>query len=251
MRTHLRDAALTYMESGWSVFPLRPREKVPLKGMAVAQFQRVSPADERLIRDWWRVYEFNVAVATGAISDLFVWDCDTAAAYHETVERGIPNTRIAQTGKGYHFYFKYPDFPVGNRAKVCTGVDVRGDGGYVVAPPSVHPSGEQYRWLDDKAPVLPAPSWILALLKAKKTVRTAGKPLPNSFAPHGGAGFRNAALRGEIARLQSASEGERNTALNRAAFSLGQLVAGQELAEGDVIATLASAALSIGLTERE
>lgn len=252
--SRLHAAALVYSTHyRWSVFPLQPRRKEPRPGFPVRTYQRERRATEQEIARWWQAApSSNVALATGAISDFFVVDCDTESAYRDVLARGVPvETLTAKTGKGYHLYFQYPEFPVGNRAKMLPGVDVRGDGGYVVAPPSIHPSGARYQWAN-RAPIARAPIWLLQLLKKEMTptatpLLTPAKPLRGNPCSD----FASVALNREIQRLSSAADGQRNNALNCSAFCLGQLVSGGELEDIDVIAALWDTAMRIGLPERE
>src|SRR5262249_27567211 len=81
----------------------------------------------------------------------------------------LPSTWIASTGKGRHLYFRLPNFngapTICNSAKrLGAGLDVRGEGGYVVAPPSIHPTGRTYRWSEQSDVIAEAPLWLLALI---------------------------------------------------------------------------------------
>lgn len=241
-------AALTYMQYQWSVFPLEPCGKRPFPSFPVRTFQRERRANERDIDRWWHgVPDANVAIATGQISNLFVVDCDTTEAYHDVLKRGVHVTTLtAKTGNGYHLYFEYPEFSLGNRAKIMPGVDVRGDGGYAVAPPSIHPSGARYTW-HNRAPIVRAPFWLLKMLKPEPV---AFSPLPKGT-PQQSSGFASVALNRELNNLIHAPDGQRNNQLNRSAFCLGQLVGGGELTDADVITGLWNAALSIGLSQQE
>jgi Bifunctional DNA primase/polymerase, N-terminal len=132
-------------------------------------------------------------------------------------------------------------------SRVAPGIDVKGEGGYVVAPPSVHPDGPQYRWLNDE-PVAEAPSWLLVL------ARKPSPPLPSpptnnsprkSFGSPGGYGA--AALRSEIDTLANTCNGNRNNQLFKSSASLHELVAGQELKDNDVTEALIKACEANGL----
>ena len=98
---------------------------------------------------WWRAHpDDNVGIVTGAISDLVIVDCDDDAAC-KWVESHLPYTpwRV-QTGRGKQYGYRHPGGRVGNRAHIAgMAMDLRGDGGYVSAPPSVHKSGAVYSWI--------------------------------------------------------------------------------------------------------
>jgi hypothetical protein len=158
--------ALYLAERGLRVFPCKPRDKVP----ATARGLKDATSDLAIIEQWWRQEpEFNVAIATGVASGVFVIDVDNAGAEaelqnFETAHGELPPTVEAITARGRHIYFKMPDRPVRNSAgKIAPGIDVRATGGYVLTPPSIHPSGRRYRWSVDSAdPLATAPDWLLA-----------------------------------------------------------------------------------------
>ena len=145
-------AALAYCEHGWSVIPLEPRGKRPLIKWERYQFERPTNADAR---QWWRKEpNANVGIVTGRINRLVVLDVDPAKGGDQALtdlehEHGaLPKTVSVRTGGGgQHFYFQHPGVPIPNCAgKLGPGLDVRGEGGYVVAPPSIHLSGKPYEW---------------------------------------------------------------------------------------------------------
>lgn len=131
-----------------------------------------------MIRHWWGLEpRCNVAVATGAISGIFVIDVDGLGAEAELdkLEREygeLPPTVAAITPRpGRHIYFRMPDVPVSNSAgKIAPDIDVRGDGGYVLAPPSIHPSGRPYAWsVDSAGTIAAAPDWLLARITERSS----------------------------------------------------------------------------------
>jgi hypothetical protein len=163
----------------------------------------------------------------------------------------LPENRIVQTGSGgLHIYLAHPGGKVRNNVgqRLGDGIDIRGDGGYVIAPPSRHISGNAYAWTA-KSPSLPeAPQWLLDLLAEPKR----RQPRVEDAVVRGRLdAWARAALDRELAAVRSASEGTRNNTLNRAAYSLGQIVAMGELDEGAVASFLIDAAHSVGLGERE
>ena len=167
----IAQAAMAYCTAGWSVVPLRPRDKRPLIAWERFQHERASPAT---IAEWYRQWpDANVGVVTGEISNLVVLDIDPKHGGDTSVGRlerrfaPLPLTVEATTGGGgRHLYFAHPAGLVHNRAGLVQGVDVRGDGGYIVAPPSVHPSGERYAWVPGRSPaeltLAALPRWIFA-----------------------------------------------------------------------------------------
>jgi hypothetical protein len=164
--------ALRLAERGLCVFPCRVRDKRP----ATANGLKDATTDLDTIKLWWREEpEFNVAVATGPGSGIFVTDIDSFEAEDElrkleTRHGWLPATVESITARGRHLFFQYPQKPVRNSAgKLAPGIDIRGDGGYVLVPPSVHPSGRRYCWSVDSASAFAqAPGWLLAALAEPK-----------------------------------------------------------------------------------
>jgi hypothetical protein len=157
--------ALTLAKKGLRVFPCLERDKRP------ATLHGVNDAtiNPDMIRRWWQQNpRFNIGIATGAPSNIFVLDVDGIDAESELrkleAQHGtLPATVEVITGRGRHVWFKMPTVPIRNSAgKVGIGLDIRGDGGYVLAPPSVHPSGRRYAWSVDCANVISdAPGWLI------------------------------------------------------------------------------------------
>jgi len=141
---NLLETALKYLSRGWSVIPLG-RKKKPLLPEWTTYQSRL--ATEQEIRQWWGKWpDANIGIVTGSISGLVVLDADSEKAHQYIQQRGMPPTPQASTGKGTHFYFKHPGDRVPNKVNSEIGLDVRADGGYVVAPPSIHPNGKRYEW---------------------------------------------------------------------------------------------------------
>jgi hypothetical protein len=138
---------------------------------------------------------------------------------------------------------------LGNRVGLLPGVDWRGQGGLIVAPPSKHASGARYTWVRPLTATLPeVPAGLRKLLTPPATPRTTLPPAPTPAGRRGG-GYGRAALARERAAVAAAQPGGRNVTLNRAAFNLGQLVAAQLLGADEVRAVLLAAALEAGNAE--
>jgi Bifunctional DNA primase/polymerase, N-terminal/Primase C terminal 1 (PriCT-1) len=167
--------ALTLAKRGLHVFPCRPRAKEPstLHGVKDAT------TNPEIIRAWWsEIPQANVAVATGSVSGIFVLDVDgmdAEAGLHrlEASHGALPPTVESITARGRHLFFRASGAPVRNSVgKVAPSIDVRANGGYVLVPPSIHPSGRAYAWSVDSANAFAdAPQWLLD----KVTDRTNGK----------------------------------------------------------------------------
>ncbi|MBM3788336.1 MAG: hypothetical protein FJW30_28705, partial [Acidobacteria bacterium] len=164
--TTMLDHALAYAARGWRVHPLRARDKTP----ASKHGCKDATTDETQIRAWWaKLPNANIGLATGY--EFFAIDIDPAGmAWYEAEH--LPATHEAVTGRaGRHVLYRMPtSYVIGNSAGLLAeGVDVRGMGGYIVAPPSVHPSGTTYTWLDcdglvPDGPCADAPPEIVAAL---------------------------------------------------------------------------------------
>lgn len=154
MAENMKDWALMYAGLGFAVFPLRPRDKRP----ATENGFKTATTDKQRISDWWDKYpDCNIGIATGSMSgglvviDLDI-DEDKGINGYETLnqwqqEHGtLPDTWQSITGRGgYHLFYK--DIARNkSRANLYEGVDIRADGGYIVAPPSIHPNGRRYEW---------------------------------------------------------------------------------------------------------
>lgn len=163
-----RSWAERYLALGWSVIPLG-RDKRPL--IRWEPYQQRRPTPEELV-EWRRRFPgANIGIVTGAVSGLVVLDEDGPEAQEALRGRALPPTPTVRTGKGYHRYFAHPGRPVGNAVRLVVGLDVRADGGYVMAPPSLHPSGRRYEWVDGLSPwdvpLAPLPGWVLELLDSR------------------------------------------------------------------------------------
>lgn len=126
----------------------------------------------KLLSLWASRKYLNVGVATGAASNIFVIDIDSAEGEKNLRSLGkLPDTLSVSTGKGRHLYFKYPDEAVITKRGILPEVDVRGDGGYVCGPGSNHASGSVYSWINPLEEIQKAPDFILDLV-VKSRIRT-------------------------------------------------------------------------------
>jgi|SRR5579871_201027 len=185
----------------------------PGKHPAIRGWQSPNVALPGSIRSYWGKLtpNANIAIATGRRSGCFVMDVDGAqgAATLQKLESTygrLPETLSAATGRGRHLYFKYPYSPVSNGiGKLGPGVDIRGDEGYVIAPPSRHHSGVSYCWVDPLIPMSASPDWLIELVTNEQKLRTAEVPQRASVSA------------GESREIP---EGTRNDTLFRAGCSL-------------------------------
>jgi predicted P-loop ATPase len=156
--TEIHEWALKYAEAGLAVIPVNPKTKSPYTNHGSHDASR----DPRQIDLWWQTFpDANVGIVTGQINaGLVVIDLDVDSnkgidgiaelREWEKSHGRLPDTWRAITGRGgAHLYYLAPGDDIRNHVKFLDCIDVRGEGGYVVAPPSVHPNGNRYYWEDD------------------------------------------------------------------------------------------------------
>jgi putative DNA primase/helicase len=177
----LIECALTYADKGVAVFPCKPRGKEPLTVHGFKDATR----DKARIRQWWtRWPDANIGIATGASSGLIIVDIDSLEGAKLLADLArwfdrLPPTYCVVPGKGRHCYFQMPPDCGVVPSSAGDGLDIRADGGYVIAPPSVHPNSKVYR-RDEQSPkdLSPAPQWLLDFARNRKTILKAlGGPL--------------------------------------------------------------------------
>ena len=144
------EAALKYHEKGMSVFPVNPNTKKPL--CEWKKYQTEHPTVDQL-HTWFDRSHNGIAIVTGKISDTFVVDFDRykPGFSEDTALKLIPDNIHAPTvqtmNQGQHLYFRNPEINASIMAGVAPGIDYRGEGGYVVAPPSRSTTGAAYTWV--------------------------------------------------------------------------------------------------------
>jgi hypothetical protein len=236
------DMAETYLGYGWSIIPMIPGTKRAL--VPWIQY-RQEFVDAEMLATWRRKFpRASIAIVTGPISDLIVLDVDGPEGEKTlAMNEPIGHTPIVETRKGRHFYLKHPGFDVRNRARFLPGLDIRGDRGLAVAPPSVRSDGGVYRWLVEPCPLAPASDWLLDCIRPKPEPERG----PRQAVPIKDSSLLAWAMR----QLSEAAEGCRNDTLNRVAYTLGGYIAPGSLTEDTVRWTLKTMARNIGLELRE
>jgi hypothetical protein len=215
----LLQAALSYAARGWAVVPLAPGTKRPRIRTGTDHAEGAS-IDPGTLRGWWKRWpDSSVGIVTGRVSGLWVLDVDGPEG-EEALEEllreqdDFPAGPIVRTGGGgLQYFFRYPEIGAGERVKCSASelapkLDVRGDGGLVVAPPSVHKSGNRYAWyVSPDQGLSPAPEWLLARVLAKAPFLAPVRSLLPETVP---AGQRNRWLYGRACALrgQGFEEGE-------------------------------------------
>ena len=249
---------------GWAVLPLH----VPVLGgggcscgfrdcSSPGKHPRVktglteASSDRATIERWGAIWpEANIGIATGAASGIFVLDLDSEDALAAVVDAvgPLPPTLVSLTGRGLHYFFKDAE-GVKNRAALWPHVDVRGTGGYIVAPPSLHASGRLYRWQTPICrEIAEAPAALLMAIRGEKraapVVAIHRNGAPTSY---GLTTYQQAALESAFEAVRSAGTGQRNDTLNREAYAL----AGLDIPLSQIKSELGFAAVQAGLPQRE
>jgi hypothetical protein len=245
------------------VFPLRPKSKEPL----VAGAYKAATADLEQVEAWWATWpDANIGLATGSVSGLWVLDIDGeqgeasfAGLVHEHGD-DLVETLMANTGKGHHLYWKLPaGREQGRRIGVRPGLDIIGGNGYLVAPPSIHPSGRQYVWLNEHVTPEVAPDWLFDLEKPKPVsarTSTVFAVAPRLGAPQTGpvqdpASYLRGVARAASRSVAGAAQGTRNHELFKQAAWICSVAAALNLDEGPALRDVWQAARLVGLEERE
>lgn len=261
-------AAMALAGGDWPVFPLAPRSKLPLIAQAHPPGDprrgcrgecgrdghglHDGTTDAERIAAWWAACpRANIGLRTGVAFDVLDVDVKEANGMATLArlldEHGcLPaGPSVATPSGGVHFYLRPTGH--GNAAGFLPGLDWRGAGGYVVAPPSTV-DGKAYEWAVEPAvPLSPAPEWLVALLPAvHRPASTAGPIIRRSASA-----YARRALESEVGRLAMAAPGQRNHQLNASAYYLGQLVGAGQLDVHEVVETLAAIAERIGLEAGE
>ncbi|MCC6344274.1 MAG: bifunctional DNA primase/polymerase [Bryobacterales bacterium] len=182
-RQVLLESALEYAHLGLSVIPLHGKRPY------FENWYDVATRDENTIQHWWtQNHNDNIGIVTGIKSQVFVVDVDPRNGGEDSIDTlftrhgRFPTTWEAMTGSGgRHYYFRMPAFPVGNVVGFAPGIDIKGTGGQVVAPPSIHPdTGKRYEWdgLNDiqDEPLAEAPRWLLDAVRERTESKKATSP---------------------------------------------------------------------------
>lgn len=245
--TSLQNAAAGYGRRGLYVFPVAGKEPLTEHGFLDA----VTGETEALTLFRQHPRATGVALDCGR-SGLLVVDVDGPVAEDSwaflTAGRPIA-TLEAATGRpegGRHLYFRTTDpRSVNSAKKIGAGIDTRGGGGYVILPPSWHPSGRNYRWAN-RQPILSAPEWILAALAPAPRPPTGEYKPPPSDAH--ATSYGRSALYGLAEQMLAAQEGARNDTLRRTSCRAGRLEAAGELDAAIAEGVLTQAAIRVGLS---
>lgn len=256
-------SALSYAARGISVFPLRPRAKDPVVKHGLKQ----ATTHRDQVARWWRGQpDRNVGIATGAPAGFWVLDLDgpeaeAALAALEREHGALPDTVQQSTGKGRHLCFAWdPAGPeIRNRSRVGkVPIDVRGNGGYIVAPPSIHPSGRQYAWTPGHSPeemaFAAAPAWLVEIVRPQDAAPVRSEIATPTRRDGRASKYGEAVLDTACRTIQEARVGSRDSTLYRTACKVGGLVASGHIDEGyarDTLSAVGRVHVPSAMTEQQ
>lgn len=165
-----------YVDSGWSVLPVKPDEKRPYMTNWL-QYTKTKPPKDMVLNWFHTLSGAGVGVVTGRVSNMVVLDVESYCPTPiEKLLEMYPTQMYSRTGSGgYHLFYQYPTAMarVSNRVKLMEGVDLRADGGFIVLPPTLHPSGNRYQWVK-RGPLGTFPKSLLDLDSQPKTQQGEG-----------------------------------------------------------------------------
>src|SRR5690242_6935786 len=265
--------ALAYAAHGWAVFPVPPGTKRSHKSAEHSDGRAWGMTREaaEIRADFTRWPDAGIGIPTGAINGIIVVETDTVAGHGidgsnslaqlENKRGALPDTLQAISPSGsVHRYFKHPGTVIkikSSASEIGRGIDIRGDGGMVIAPPTVRPGVGVYRWIN-RNPIAEPPAWLIEQTRDRQppppkrlSIRERSQAAVRRWEANrrGGSAeaYADVALEYEIRVLANAADGGRNHALNRSAFSLLQLVHAGQLDRADVERRLIDACAANGL----
>jgi putative DNA primase/helicase len=258
------EAALGYAGLKWPVFPAPPTEKKSYKSAAYSGGRRwgatTDPDEIRL--DFARHKHPRIGVVMGAESGLVVVEIDTIEGHGvdgaasllalEQAHAPLPDTLQAVSPSGsIHRYLKHPGAAIKivcSASKLGPGVDVKGDAGMVIAPPSWSPGKGHYRWLNN-SPVAQMPDWLVELTRHRPPLpRTISRRAVKAVVANVSGQQR---LRGLVRAVLQAPDHQRNSVLHWAACRAGEMIADGSADFDFTFAALAEAARVVGLEHKE
>lgn len=230
------DIAMFYVEHNIKIFPVKRQDKMPL----CAGGFKSATADISQLQEWNRKFpDCNIGIPTGHINGIFVVDVDGEEGFKSLAQLEQQHSKLIAptviTGKGKHLYFKMPvntDIK-SSVSKIANHIDIRANGGYVVAPPSLHENGNRYVWegFTSNQDFLNAPQWLIEIILNAEN--------------------EDSAIEALLEEISSAPEGERNDTLIRNAGKIKSLAEKQFLSLEDFKDDIIQAGLDCGLPEKE
>ncbi|GAJ91023.1 bifunctional DNA primase/polymerase [Rhizobium rhizogenes] len=264
------DIALEYNRLEWPVFPCRaaPEDIVDLETGEIETRGAKTPLVSRGLKDatlnapligrlWARYPNAMIGVPTGAPIGAWVLDIDVPPDHEdgriwlaamEEVHGPLPETRTATTASGGKHYFWRYTTEVKNRASIGPGADLRGEGGYVIAPGSVMADGRCYSW-DNDLPIADAPAWLLEIVTPRQAAPVATQRF--DYRPHAADRYVEASVDDELRILANHAVGGRGAQVNASAYNLGKFVGAGLLLRSEAEAGLFAAAQANGVVAKD
>jgi len=252
-----------YAEMGWKVYPVYKGTKTP----CIEGYPEKATSDLEQINEWWKQFpDANVAIMTGKKSGFWVLDVDKKNGGRDTLAElqkvhgplfGLTYT-VQTGGGGLHFYFKYnlDESKEMKSSGILEGIDILGDKGKAIAPPSLHESGNHYiEYNPNKSmEINPAPDWLIDLLTEKNFIRDIYKEddriterkTTDKTTPYG-----KGVLKRVYQDIVNAPVGIRNDSLVKPSKAVGNYIAGGEIEETEGVKTLMEAAAANGIMNEE
>ena len=262
-------AALRYMRAGWPVFVLG-RSKRPVANCRACKtapaghdpaacgcltchgFHAATTDPARLAAILAAVPGGLLAIRTGTAAGLAIIDIDPRNGGAIDQALMTPTAAVATGGGGWHLYYRHPGGPLLAALPHRAGVDVKSDGGYVVAPPSVHPgTGQRYRWVRGRAVAEMPPALRAALTPPPPAAAPPPRTGPPPTRAAGGISSPAALLAAHLRAVRAAPEGRRRHTLYGAARGVARMVAAGAITEADARAALTAAGLAAQQTGRD
>ncbi len=253
--------AMELARAGKRILPVG-RDKRPL----VKDWTQSASSDVKQVKEWWgKLPDANIGLVTGETNGFFVVDLDRhggpdGVQVFETLcrEKGvdIKTHKVGTPSGGQHLYFRYPTdgTKVTNKTSLLPGVDIRGDGGMIIYPPSCNGQGVAYTVLEDAEPAIP-PAWLLEMV-------TSPAPGTPKVADHAGSTrvdydveknvpYLNKVIENAVSQMEAAYTGNRNDTLFKCAVSVAPYIASGQLEELEAFAPLHEVAKLKGLDDGE
>jgi len=259
--------AISYAERGWPVF-LLGRTKRPLANCDACKdagshdpagcdcltchgFYAATTDPGRITAMIARHPAGMLAIRAGRGSGLCVVDIDPRNGGAIDCELMTPTATVATGGGGWHLYYRHPGTPVGAKLPDRPGVDIKADGGYVVAPPSIHPATRRpYRWVGGR-PVDEMPPALVEACRPVPALTVTAPTGPTPVRRARGISSPAALLRAHLDAVANAPEGRRRTTLYGAARGVARMVAAGAITYPDAVAALTTAGHAAEQTDRE
>lgn len=258
------EAARRYLAAGYSLIPCTVNKRPALPHWQYYIDYRPTTDD---LEYWFKPYGHSIGLILGAVSgNVIAVDLDGSEPVKMFLNQfpDLADTFAVRTGSGVgaHFYFRVAQIPKNTnvRVKHVGGFEIRGNGQYVIAPPSFHPSGNQYK-VERDVPMICLPDlenvreWMLSLKEQPpektKIIDTGDRQIKVKVRGKNEAAYLAAALRGEVLKVEGALPGNRNNTLFYAALRLANYAASGSLDWSAVESALTRAALSTGMPHQE